>query len=48
MAGYGIPKELTRGYANTVTECLAKVVPLHTLTQAELEAMDAPTEELAA
>ena len=47
MASHGIPKELTRGYAVAVGESLAKVIPLKTLTQAELDAMDTPTEAAA-
>lgn len=45
MAGYGIPKELTRGYSVAVGEALAKVIPLKTLTQAELDAMDAAEDQ---
>jgi hypothetical protein len=47
MASPGLPKELTRGYAVSVGEALAKVIPLHTLTQAQLEEMD-KNQEMAA
>lgn len=43
----GLPKELTRGYAVAVGESLAKVIPLHTLTQAQLDALDNQTEAAA-
>ena len=47
MVEYTLPKELTRGYAVAVGEALAKVIPLKTLTQAQLDAMDT-IEEVAA
>ena len=42
MAGYGLPKELTRGYAGSVADSLkpANVAPLRTLTQQDLDALD--------